>query len=269
MKLSDVVIIFVLALLAAFVWLRDTTWMSSSDDTLPILVALPIFVWLGWPWRFLEHSGPIPKLPIAIAAILFVLGIGGNLTILLAIGWTLLLWTWLAARTDPADHSKIKKLLILPFMAFPWVTLDAGPLGWWFRLSGAHVTAALYSLLGFNVIQEGTHILINSLPVSVEAACAGLNTLQSMLIAGSVVAFIFLGNSNRYWWNLPLLVVMAWVANTLRILVLVAAALIVSPEFALGAFHTWGGWLVLMVMFVCCWLIFSVQEPEPSESKPV
>jgi len=41
-----------LGLLAVFIWFRDTAWMSSSDDTLPILVALPVFVWLGWPWQF-------------------------------------------------------------------------------------------------------------------------------------------------------------------------------------------------------------------------
>lgn len=262
MKRNDYIILLCLFVLAIFIWLRDTSWMSSSDDTLPILIALPVFVWLGWPWQFRDDSTTIPTKPIVIAVILLLAGIALNLTLLLALGWTLLLWSWLATRVAIPSRSHLTKLLILPLMAFPWVTLDAGQIGWWFRLSGAWATAQVFHLLGANVFQEGTELLINKLPVSVEAACAGLNTLQSMLIAGSVVAYVLLGDTNRYWWNLPVLILMAWVANTARIIVLVFSALLVSPAFALGAFHTWGGWLVLILMFALCWLIFALQEPK-------
>ena len=148
-------------------------------------------------------------------------------------------------------------------MSFPWVTLDMQQLGWYFRLSGAWTTAKIYTLLGYDVKYGGTTILIDQLPISVEAACAGLNTLQSMLIAGSVVAYIVLGETKRYWPNIALLVVMAWVANTSRILVLSAVALAFGREFALGAFHTWGGWFILVVMFILCWLLFELQVPKP------
>jgi exosortase len=266
MKKSDYFVILILILLAVFIWVRDLSWASSSEDTLPILVALPIFVWLGWPWKFKEETQPIPTFKLIFATTLIMLGIGTNVTLLLAIGWTFFLWSWLSVRTDPSTHNKIKKLLVLPIMAFPWVTLDAGQVGWWFRLSGAWATAKIFSLFGADVSQEGTNLLINNLPVSVEAACAGLNTLQSMLIAGTVIAFILLGNTNRYWWNLPILILMTWLANTLRIITIVVAALRISPEFALGAFHTWGGWFVLMIMFSICWMIFSLQE-QPSTQK--
>lgn len=264
MKKNDWIILISLILLAAFIWLRDTSWMSSSDDTLPILIALPVFVWLGWPWVFQEESGPISFKQILGAIFILLAGIALNLTILLAIGWTWLIWIWLSNRLISPKKSTLSKLLILPLMAFPWVSLDAVQLGWWFRLSGAWVTAKVFAALGANVNQEGTQLLINSLPVSVEAACAGLNTLQSMLIAGSVVAFVILGETNRFWWNIPLLVVMAWIANTIRIIVLVFAALLVDSTFALGAFHTWGGWLVLILMFGFCWFVFALQEPKES-----
>jgi exosortase len=262
MKKIDYLIILVLFLLAIFIWVRDLSWAAESADTLPVLVAIPLFIWLGMPWKWKKDDTPIPSMPLIISATLFVVGIGTNLTLFLAISWTLLLWTWLKFRTEESTHSKIKKLLVLPIMAFPWITLDAGQVGWWFRLSSATVTAGLFSLFGADVQQEGTNILINKLPISVEAACAGLNTLQSMLIAGTVVAFLFLGNSPRYWWNLPLLVVMTWVANTVRIIVIIIAALKVNAEFALGTFHTLGGWIVLMIMFSLCWVIFSWQEPK-------
>lgn len=262
MKKVDFWMIGALLFLALFIWFRDTSWMSSSDDTLPILVALPVFVWLGWPWSFYQESPPLKPNAFIIPIVIFLAGIVTNLTLLLTLSWVWLLWVWLKNRLDPSTHSSVKKLLILPLMAFPWVALDAGQLGWWFRLSGAWVTAQVFSFLGSNVVQEGTNLLINGLPISVEAACAGLNTLQSMLIAGTVVAYVILGHTNRYWWNLPVLIAMAWLANTLRIVVLSFAALFFGTNFAMGSFHTWGGWLVLMLMFVFCYIIFALQEPE-------
>lgn len=253
--------LIILILLAAFIWLRDMSWMTSSDDTLPILVALPLFVWLGEPWEFKSTFQPLSTYKIALSVILFLIGIGINSTLILTIGWTLLLWTWLVARTDPLKLPALRKLLILPMMAFPWVSLDADRIGWWFRLSGAWAAAKFFAFVGTNVTQEGTLLVINGLPISVEVACAGLNTLQSMLISGSVVAFLILGETNRYWWNLPLLVGISWLANTARIIMISAAAVLISPKFALGSFHQVGGWAVLIFMFGLCWFVFYIQKP--------
>lgn len=264
---GDLGVLISLVLLALFIWLRDTSWSSSSDDTLPILIALPLFYWIGRPWELTEPVSRISTRHIVITAALFLVGILLNSTLLLAVGWTYLLWSWLSERTPQSAHDKIAKLLILPFMAFPWLTLDGQPLGWWFRLSGAYVTGAFYKLLGYGVTVDGTNLLIGGVPISVEAACSGLNTLQSMLIAGSVVAYLILGESQRYWWNLPMLVVMAWVANTCRIIVIAAMALIWGVEFALGTFHTFGGWLLIMLMFLLCWFLFYLQEPKPQDKQ--
>ncbi len=270
MNRTDWGVLLGLVLLATFVWLRDTTWMSSAEDTLPILVALPVFFYLGRPWYF-DSTKPLqfPVVPALIFMALFLVGIAGDSTLLMAFGWVWLLWTWLKQRTPLVNHSSIKKLLVLPLMSFPWVTLDLQTLGWYFRLSGAFVTAHLYSLLGYEVQWEGTTIFIDKLPISVEAACAGLNTLQSMFIAGTVVAYVILGETNRYWPNLAVIFLMAWVANTSRIVLISAVALGFGREFAMGAFHTWGGWFILVLMFVLCWMIFELQAPKapPAKSK--
>ncbi len=62
---------------------------------------------------------------------------------------------------------------------------------------------------------------------------------------------------NRYWWYLPALVVLAWVANTARVVGICIMALSVGPELAMGSFHLLGGWIVLCVMFFLCWIVFS------------
>lgn len=264
---KDYGILAALALLALFIWLRDVSWMSSAEDTLPILIALPLFWWLGRPWHLLDEK-PLEFSTGSLVGIvfLFLFGIVGESTLSLALGWTWLLWTWLKNRTDAGDHSSIKKLLVLPILSFPWITLDLQQLGWYFRISGAWVAAQFFTLFGYNVKYAGTTLLVEHMPISVEVACAGLNTLQSMLIAGAIVAYILLGRTGRYWPNLIFLFVMAWAANTSRIIVLSFVALLFGREYALGAFHTWGGWFILVVMFGLSWLFFEMQAPKQPTS---
>jgi len=265
---TDYIIFAVLFVLALFIWLRNTLWMTTSDDTLPILVAIPLFYWIGAPWIFRPDPQPLSINKLTLTVVLFLVGIGINSTLILAIGWTLLLWTWLSARLVPEKLGQVKKLLVLPLMAFPWISLDADRIGWWFRLSGAWATAGFFSFFGSDVTREGTIIVVNGTPISVEVACAGLNTLQSMLIAGTLVAYLTLGNTDRYWWNLPVLIGMSWLANTVRIIVITFAAVKISKQFATGAFHQIGGWAVLVLMFCMCWFIFYIQEPKQQRTGP-
>lgn len=262
MKKNDYLIAAGLSVLAAFIWLRDTAWVTSSDDTLPILVALPLFIWLGSPWKWSETTAKYSNAEIMTGVGVFVAGIGLNITFFLAMGWVILLAAWLRARLQKESLPSLYKLLILPLMSFPWVSLDFTRVGWGFRLSGAWVTEYFFSWTGFSVVREGTFLNINGIPISIEVACAGLNTLQSMLISGSIVAFIFLQHSKRFWLSFPIIFVMAWVANTVRIIVICFLALYISPAFVMGSFHVWGGWGVLMGMFALCWLIFSLLEPK-------
>lgn len=251
---------------ATFIWFRDTVWISTSDDTLPILVAIPLFFWVESPWKFRKDPKPY-SIPLFIAAtLLFLSGVALNITLLLTISWCLLFWNWLATHVGEEMLPNLKKLMILPLMAFPWIALDADRLGWWFRLSGAWVTEHFFSLVGSDVTREGTFLVVNEVPISVEVACAGLNTLQSMLIAGSVVCYLILGNTKKYWINLPLLVVISWIANTLRIILITAAAVWISTKFAKGNFHVLGGWMVILFMFLLSWFIFSVQEEPETRS---
>jgi len=262
LKTHDIVFLIGLLLLAVLIWVRDLAWITTAEDTLPIIVALPLFYWLGKPWTFIENEPKFSKLLFFFSIFLFLLGFAASQSLILSIAWTLLLWTWLQARIPQDKKNKIKKLLVLPVLAFPWIALDADRIGWWFRLSAAWLTSKAFELSGFPVHQEGTNMMINKLPISVDVACAGLNTLQAMLIAGTVILFLILGNTNRYWWNIPLLIAMAWFANTIRIIFLVIIALAISPQFAMSAFHTWGGWFVIILMFLMSWFTFSIQEPK-------
>ena len=193
-----------------------------------------------------------------------------EVTLLLALGWTLALWAWLCGKLAPENIFSLRRLLIFPVLAFPWLALDLPSLGWWFRLSAAWSAEHFFQLLGLAVTREGTQIVVHNFPVGVTAACAGLKALQAMLVAGGVMAYLQLGRSRWYWPAWAVLPLVAWLANTLRVVMLSAVALTFGAAAAHGWFHEWGGWLVLIVMFVLCGLVFAAagrrdktQEPAP------
>lgn len=259
MKKYDYSMLGLLFILAIYIWIRDLSWLSSAGDVLPIITAILIFLWLGRPWRFSVEDGHPNRRWLFISGGLFILGVVTNLTLSFTISWMMLLWYWLLHRLKRDRLHLIKRLLVFPLLAFPWLFQDGHVLGWWFRLSNAWATARVFALMGFDVLHEGTQLFVEGLPISVGAPCSGLNILQSMLIAGSFLAYVQLGSQTRYWMNLIFLVAIAWLANILRIVTISVAALTLSPEFALGLFHTWGGLLVIVLMFVLCWMLFSLQ----------
>ncbi len=264
MKTADKLWLVTLGVLAVVAWLRNTRWWGEAADVLPILVALPLGAWLGKPWTFTETPFRLHQTTLGIGVLLTVVGGFLSITLLLAAGWTCLLWAWLRERTANSDHWRLRRILVFAFLAFPWVTLDLEPVGWWFRLSGAYVTAGLFKAIGFHVIHNGTELTIQGAPIAVTAACSGLKVLQSMLIAGSFLAHVLLGDTPRYWQNIAALAAIAWAANTARILLISVASLTFGQEFAMGLFHTWGGLSVLVLMFIACWGLFQWQAPRQS-----
>ncbi len=245
-----------LAAAATFVWLRDRSWMSASADALPLLAALPAAAWLGRPWR-LVRQGPVPIGSLAAAAGVFMAGLATNFTLLLAAGWVLAALAWLKSRLLEADWPARRTLVaVLGLLAFPWLILDAAGLAWWFRLSAAVVAEATFAGTGLSVTREGTLLLVQGLPLGVEAACSGLQTLQAMLIAGSAAAWMQFGGRAAFWWSLPLIVAVAWLTNVVRVLLISALALGTSPEVASGPLHDVGGWAVVVAMFLVLRALF-------------
>jgi exosortase/archaeosortase family protein len=237
-----------LGIFAAFIWLRDMSWISAAEDTVPVLVALPLCLWMGKPWEWRREPGTVSTLFPACAVLLALAGIVTDATLFLAGSWCLLALTF--CRTFLVHFAP--RLLLLALLGFPWIHQSAGAIGWWFRYTGAGVTAGLFSLFGQSVTREGTFLLINEMPLSVEAACGGLNVLQAMLVAGVVVALRTMPGGRPFWIAALMLLPFAWLANTLRIFMIGLAGLLFGQDFAMGWFHTLGGWLVLLLMFVLC-----------------
>lgn len=263
---ADFLYLVLLAASGVWIWVRDLAWLSAADETLPILAALPLFVWLGAPWHFRENSGPLPWQPLVMAALLAGVGVVTDLTLILATAWTLCLWTWLKARVD-GDLTALRRLAILPLMAFPWVALDLVPVGWGFRLSAAWVADQVYGVAGFSVVREGTILSVNNIPIEVAAPCSGMNSLQAILLGGLVLTWMEFGRNRSYWWLVASLPMMAWVANTMRVCSVIAMAVGLGPDAARGSLHQIGGWAVVLVVCVAWSLMLKWIAGTPQKTK--
>ena len=256
MKRADQLWLGALVLGAGLIWLHDLAWLPSAGDTLPILVALPLFAWFGGPWRWRPEGFRLHRPTLALAGVALAAGSLLDLTLLLAVAWTLALWSWLRERFV-CDPIALRQLAWLPLMAFPWLTLDFAPLGWWFRLSASWVTGLAYFAAGFAVTQQGTNLLVHGLPIEVAPACSGMNALQAMLIAGFLLVWLKLRGTRWFWLAVATLPALAWLANALRVCATVAVALSWGADFAGGKFHEPGGWLVLMLVFAAWWWLLN------------
>jgi len=251
--------IFGLVILGAFIWLRGTLGMESASDTLPLLAAFPLYLWLTMPWKRLrEPATRLPRTAYAGLALTFA-GMVADSTLVLSVAWIVLL-----AALHSAFFERVpRRFLILPLLGFPWLTQNLESLGWLFRYTGAGAVQVLFTLLGLTVHREGTLLFIQDLPLSVEPACAGLNVLQAMLIVGCLLICMRVPRGWRFWLSLTSLVPLAWIANTSRIFMLGCAGLLFGSDFARGWFHQWGGWLVLCLMFLLCERVFTLFAQKP------
>lgn len=243
-----------LAAFAAFIWLHDRAWLESASEVLPLLAVLPLAAWLGRPWAWRPRfQAPAPA-GAALALALILAGAAADSLFVLALAWNTLAWLWLQGFVEPRAGRPTARLLALGMMAFPWLVLEGQGIGRFFRLSGAWAASGLFRLLGFEVERQGTRFCIEGLPISVDAACAGLNVLQAMLVIGTAFAAWNLRSDLRFALALLLLPPLAWLANTLRIVATGMVAITFGPEFAGGQLHLWGGWAVLCLMFALCML---------------
>jgi exosortase/archaeosortase family protein len=240
-----------LLLLFPFVWLVDLSWWSLSPDVIVVALLFPLAWIFAFQMRRAEvKEAVIPRAPskyLTISgSVLFLFGLLLGHMSLTACAWALLAVEHLL----PQARIQQSRLFILCLGAFPWILVDGGSVGWVFRLSGATVTGALFGGAGFDVLVRGTQLSIDGLPISIEAACGGLQSLQVLMSGGIALNFMCFKESRGFWLVFVMLPIIAWLANTTRIIVITAWALKFGPESAAGAFHTWGALLVFCLMLV-------------------
>ena len=176
--------------------------MPSAGDVVPILVGLPLFVWMGGPWQWRQQAGQVSRVALVLAALGWVVGSATGFSFGLALSFAALCWAWVGMMVEPGPGIRFRSLTLV-VLSFPWVLQDLERVGWYFRLSGAAVSEAVFRVLGMSVSRSGVDLVVENLSMSVEAQCAGLNSLQAMLLAGVFLACRFFPEHRIFWWMLP------------------------------------------------------------------
>lgn len=239
---------------ALYIWTNDLSWWEAQTELL-VLVAVPLIpIVASGPWATRDSLTPVSTQQgwlLSTSAVLWFFGLGSGYVFPLALSWTLLLFVVLNRWTASAHRRDIQRLLPFALLAFPWIALDGELIGWYFRLTGAIANEAFLNLAGLDVTREGVSLVVSGLTINVLADCDGIDTLQTMLMAGGVLGFYLFRDVTRGYWLLwPLIIALAWLANTLRIMLISVAGLTFGADFAMGTFHDWGGTISVALMFL-------------------
>jgi exosortase len=232
------------------IWLKYSGSLADASAALVAMAALPLAIWLGMPWQLHKQSRTVSRLWSALAGVALIAGWFLHQALLLSCGWMVFTGILLAQHLTAAAWRQRIGLLPLGLLSLPWLGEDASWLSNLFRSSGAWVAERCFGLLGFDVVRAGTRLMVEGQEISVEPACAGMNSLHATLVAGAVFGWLRMREDRRkltLW--LVALPAIAWLTNTLRIIIISVLGLHTSPEMVAGTAHEMIGWMLVLIVF--------------------
>lgn len=238
-----------------FYGLATVHWRTDEGAHGPIILGIVLWlIWLGRDALFVPGGARLPALgfPLILAALAFYV-VGRSVEVpVLEIGalLPLLAGVLLAMRGWPALKALWFPLLFVVFMIpLPGILVDAatGPLKQWVSVIAEQI---LYAA-GYPVARSGVVITIGPYQLLVADACAGLHSMFSLSALG--LLFMRLTGRESPLHNAIMLVSIlpiAFVANIVRVLLLMLITFYLGDEAGQGFLHGATGILLLLVALV-------------------
>lgn len=246
--------------------MASQSWTREEGVHGPLVLATA--VWLVWRrWDEIVAEAQPGKLwlampPLLLGAVLYAFGRGFNF---LMIEVAALLLALLAIAYVFVGHR------VLMRMWFPIVYLVfLIPLPGWFldamTLPLKHfvsdVTTSLLSALGYPISQVGVTLYIAQYQLLVEDACAGLNSIISLMAVGLFYIYLLHNASWRYSLLLAAFVLpIAIAANVVRVIALVLITYYFGDEMAQGYLHDFAGIVTFVSALLFIFLLDSILSP--------
>ena len=241
--------------LPVYWWAGQTIW--QSDDHAHGAIVLVVLVWLFWQLR-----GPLAELPdepargagmavFGAGLLMYLLGrmlefsifVFGSQILVLA-GGLLLLKGQAALRL--AWFPVFYAIFMIPL---PGVLVDAvtGPLKQWIS---SLVELILYPL-GYPIARNGVVITIGQYQMLVADACSGLHSMFSLTALGTLFMYITARKSRLHnALMLASILPIAFVANVIRVIILVLVTYHFGDEAGQGFLHGAAGMVLMLVALV-------------------
>ena len=253
--------------------LATTLWQRDDFAHGPIILA--VVVWLVWDNRQILLTPPARTAPgsgflvLVFGLLLYVLGRSQDIAIL-EVGSLapVLAGVLLAMRGWPGLKGMWFMLIFIAYLVpLPGFLVDAVTLPLKQSVS-ALATDALYAA-GYPIGQEGVILVVGQYELLVADACSGLNSMFSL----SAVGLLYLYLTRRKSWLhngliLASLVPIAFLANTVRVIILVLVTYHFGDAAGQGFVHGFSG-LVLFVVALITILLFDailarlIKPPKP------
>lgn len=236
--------------------LANTIWMSDAQGHGPIILA--VGVWLLWRKKAeLLKLQPRPAMSsgvtlVIVGGLLYALGrsqtvwsaeIASQLLVLSGLLLAMFGWAGLRLAWFP--------LFFLVFMIpWPgdWVDAVTQPL----KLAVSSVAASMLYYLGYPVGRSGVILTVGPYQLLVADACAGLNSLFTLEALGLLYMNLMSYTSALRNVSLALLIVpISFVANVVRVIILVLITYHLGDEAGQGFVHGFAGIVLFLVALVC------------------
>lgn len=109
-----------------------------------------------------------------------------------------------------------------------------------------------------------------SFPVKISYACSGIEGVSLISIFLAIYLWLFRTELRfpQAFWLFPLGIIIIWLANAVRIVMLIVIGAFFSPEIALGGFHAQAGWIAFTLIALGAIALsnrmqfFTVTEPD-------
>jgi exosortase len=115
----------------------------------------------------------------------------------------------------------------------------------------AQNATAVLDLLGVPVLRDGNVIHLSRITLGVTEACSGIRSLISLLALAVAWAYLTLPGAGSRLLLIGSAVPITVAANAARIVLTGLIGQYVGAQYAEGFFHSFSGWLIFLLAFVC------------------
>lgn len=233
-------------------------WWTVDSSSYGMLIP-PIALYLLWIRR--ETIFAIPPRPdgrglaiVGAACLVFLLGQLAAEFFLARISFVILLagltWTfWGVTRLRAMAFPFVLLLTMVPLPGLVYNSV-AAPL----QLLASSAATDIAQALGVSIYRDGNIIHLATTSLGVAEACSGLNSLSSLVVGSLLLGYLEDASiAGRILLTL-LSVPLAIAVNVVRV---AGTALLADyrPEFAMGFYHMFSGWLIFVIGFVMLWVL--------------
>ena len=243
---------FLALYLPVYLWAASTIWQTDEQAHGPLILA--VLAWLFWSLRH-ALMGLKTNPRVWLGAAIFALGLGfyllGRLFSISILEFGSQIWVLSGVLLILGGVGVIRlawfPIFYLIFMVpLPGFLVDAltGPLKQWIS---SIVENGLY-WVGYPVARHGVTISIGPYQLLVADACSGLNSMFSLTAVGTLYMYL-MGRASR-WHNLLMLCAIlpvAFVANVIRVVVLVLLTYHFGDEVGQSYLHGAAGMVLMLV----------------------